>query len=245
VTVQPNTRAQLMCARCGLAFCLLAVFPFVAAGIIPPISESWTAAQVVHHYAAHRDLIRAGLVVGMFLVGLMLPFFGVITTQMPRIEGRNPVLAITQLCAGAASFVFLMIPMVVLLVAALRPDRSPSTTLALNDLGWTLLVIPATSFSVQSLCIGFAVLGDRSERPVFPRWLAHVCFCDAVMLVPAALSCFFTTGPFAWQGLISFYVAAVAVFGSYLALYIALTRAIRQEAPDGTQVALDGARVAA
>jgi len=237
MTISMNTRTQLICARCGLAFCLLALFPFVAAGLIPPVSEHLTAAQVVHHYAAHRTLIRLGLVIGLFLSGLLLPFFGVITVQLRRIERNNPVLAMTQLCAGAVTFMVVLLPLLVLLAAALRPDRAPQTTLALNDLGWILLVVPVTSVIVQALCIGFAVLGDNSEQPVFPRWVAHVCFLDVLLSLPAVLCVFFTTGPFAWQGAVTFYLPAVGVFGNWFVLSLVLPGAIRQESPDRALVA--------
>ena len=56
-----------------------------------------------------------------------------------------------------------------------------------------------------------AVLYDESVRPVFPRWFAFFNFWSALLLIPASMITYFKTGPFAWNGILGFYLG-VAIF---------------------------------
>jgi hypothetical protein len=66
----------------------------------------------------------------------------------------------------------------------------------------------------QAVSFGTAVLGDKSDRPAFPRWLGFYNFWVAFCFLPACILVYFKTGPFAWNGLLSFWLAAT-VFGTY------------------------------
>jgi hypothetical protein len=77
------------------------------------------------------------------------------------------------------------------------------------------------------------VLLDRSQA-VFPRWLGHVSAWCAVALLPAVVLPFYKTGPFAWQGVFQFWLAALLFFGWFAAVSLALIRAVNAEpATDG------------
>src|SRR5207237_981384 len=97
------------------------------------------------------------------------------------------------------------------------------SVMLLNDLAWTALVLPTAPGIVQLVSIGMAVLGDASERPLFPRWLAYLCFWVAMTFVPGNFLLMFKTGPFAWNGLLSFWVAA-AGYGIWLLTMVVMCR---------------------
>lgn len=158
-------------------------------------------------------------------------FTASIAAQMRRMENRTtPVLTYTQLAAGIASMLLFIIPALVWTVAAYRPERSPEITQALNDIGWFFFVMPFVLAFLQNLAIGFAVLGDRKSHPVFPRWLGYFNFWLALLYVPGCLVTFFKSGPFAWNGLLAFWVPA-SVFGSwFLVMSIYVMKAARQQA---------------
>ena len=62
---------------------------------------------------------------------------------------------------------------------------------------------------------------DKSPQPVFPRWFGYANLWVVLLLLPGQMIFFFKTGPFAWNGLIAFYLAFI-VFAAWfpLAFYI-------------------------
>jgi len=59
-------------------------------------------------------------------------------------------------------------------------------------------------------------MDDRAE-PMVPRWLSWATIAGAVTIFFAAGPAFFKSGPFAYHGLLAFYVPVV-IWGAYLAL---------------------------
>jgi hypothetical protein len=68
---------------------------------------------------------------------------------------------------------------------------------------------------VQCLSVTAAIFQDRSERPVFPRWLGYFNAWIAVSFVPGCLLIFFKTGPFSYQGMFVFWVPFLT-FGAWI-----------------------------
>ena len=98
-------------------------------------------------------------------------------------------------------------------VAAFRPDDiSAETTRMLNDVGWYLFLFDVSPFMVWMVAVGLAVLMNRSDRRLFPRWAGFFCFWVALGEAPAVLILFFKTGPFAYDGVIGFWLPTVAFF---------------------------------
>jgi hypothetical protein len=148
---------------------------------------------------------------------------------MMRIEGRRPVLSLLQLAAGVVTWVMLFIPMLIMNVAAFRPDRSPEITMALTDLAWILFVTPIGPFIVQNLAIALAVFSDQNTPPVFPRWVGYANIWVALLFCPAAAAYFFKTGPLAWQGIFAFWLGLVMYTIWAFIMFITLRRAIRTD----------------
>jgi len=154
-----------------------------------------------------------------------------VSAQMKRIESRFAPLSQAQLAAGAVAVLVFTIPVLIFSAAAFRPDRDPAVTEALNDLGWFFFLMNFPSVTVQALVVAVAVFTDRNPDPVFPRWLGYLLVWAAIAFVPGGLLTYFKTGPFAWNGLLAFWLAAVAFFGWFLVMIWATLRAIGR-APD-------------
>lgn len=157
--------------------------------------------------------------------GLICAFVAAITVAIKRMEKSAGVLTYAQLSAGTCGAVFLIVPCLVWTAAAFRPERSAELTLLLNDLGWILLFMPFTTFVVQNIAIGLAVLGDRGEPPVLPRWVGFFNLWVAVLFIPGGLLTFFKTGPFAWSGLFVYWVPLVVFLSWYLVMFVMLRQA--------------------
>jgi hypothetical protein len=205
-----------------------------AAGFFPPHLPTASAAEIAAIYTRDAVGIRFGMIVIMMAGALYMPFTAAVAAQMRRIEhAKTPVLTYTWLGAGIATILLFLTPALIWSVAAFRPDRPAEITQALNDLGWFFFVMPFVLGFTQNLALGFTVIGDKRARPVFPRWLGFFNFWIAVLFVPGCLLTFFKTGPFAWNGLIAFWIPA-AIFGPWFWVVAAyVIKAARQQAIDG------------
>ncbi len=232
-------QAQLVCAWCGPALVVIALGGMTLAGIIPiPPSANATLDETVAFYTHNPNLVRFGLMLASVGVSLIGPLLALITVQMLRMErGRPPILSVLQVISGAVTWVLLMVPMIMLNVAAFRPERSPELTQTLSDLAWILFFTPVAPFLIQNVAIGAAVLGDRNPVPVLPRWVGYGNFWTGLLFVPALLAYFFKSGPFAWQGIFVFYLGT-AVYGAWvLVMSLMLRRAVLAEPADCYDVA--------
>ena len=226
-----NTRIQLLCAWCGVAFAILFTIGFwPLAHFMPPPSPTRGALEVAAMYQAHTNQIRLGLLVMMAASACILPFAAVITAQMKRMEDTPTVLSYLQLVSGGIGVVFFIVPCLLWSIAAFRPERDAELIHLMNDAGWLMFLMPFTTFIVQNFAIGLAILGDKSAQPVFPRWVAYLNFWVAVLFLPGGLLTFFKTGPFAWNGLFAFWVPFVVFFAWYVVMFMMLRKGIIAQA---------------
>ena len=224
---------QRFCAWCGVICVVLFFAAFAIAGFIPPLAPHSSARSIAHFYSTHATRIRIGgcvmLVTGMFYAA----FTGVISAQMRRIPGIHPSAVYVQLCAGAFACLTFLVPAMLFIVAAFRPDRDPAITQTLNDMGWIFVVMPWPPFMVQSYAFAYAIVTDRgadgSYRPRFPRWLGYLNFWCPLIYSPAILLPFFKVGPFDWRGIFVFWIPGTVFTIQFIANTGMLLRAIDSE----------------
>lgn len=226
-----NTKTQLFSAWCGVAFVVLFTLGWwIIAQYVPPMSPTTSAAEVASFYQENTGAIRFGLMLTMISAGLVMPWVGVIAVQMKRIEGEFPVLTYAQLVAGAVGIVIIILPPMIWTTVAFRPDRDPELMLLLNDLGWLIFIMTFSPAFFQNLVIGLAILSDKHETPIFPRWLGYFNIWVAILFIPGGLITFFKAGPFAWDGLLAFWLPLNIFLGWFVVMFLALLKAIKNQA---------------
>jgi hypothetical protein len=82
-------------------------------------------------------------------------------------------------------------------------------------MAWIPFVGLTSTAAVQVACFGIAVLLDKRERPLFPRWLGYYNLWVALMFTPGTFNVFFHNGPLAWNGIIAWYLP-LAVFATWM-----------------------------
>jgi hypothetical protein len=243
---------QRVCAWSGMAAVTLFFVAFVAADFIPPLSPHASALYIAHFYQAHATRIKIGgcvmLLSGMFYAA----FTGVISAQMRRIPGIHPSAVYVQLAAGAFGCLTFLVPAMLFIVTAFRPDRAPTITQTLNDMSWIFLVMPWPPFMTQNYAFAYAIFTDNGKSagaaperpsPLFPRWLAYVNIWAPIIFSPSLLLPFFKIGPFDWRGIFVFWIPATVFVIQFVANVSMLLRAIDREQAE--TLAADGVTTAA
>jgi hypothetical protein len=239
--IATSRRIQKACIWAGPLMGALFVVGFVVAGFFPPPSPNQTAAEVVAMIDQNRTAIRIGIVVCLASCPLLMPFLASFTIQMKRIEGIRPIMAYTQLALGALATIEFVIPYVFMLVSTYRADQDPDITRALYDIGWFFFLGVISTFVLQLVLFGVAVLIDRRPQPIFPRWLGYVNLWLAMAFAPASFLVFFKTGPLAWNGVLVWWVPVFAFLGWFVPNFVCLLRAVDSDdgQPSGRDARLE------
>ena len=229
-----NTKMQLLCLWCGpVAIGLFLLGFWIIAGLVPPPSPDDSAQEIKNFYIDDKDQIRVGLVITMVAGALTGPFVAAICAQMKRVEGQFSPLAYTELGLGMIGILLFIFPTFVMQVAAFRPeDTDADQLLILNDLAWLPFVGIFAPAVFQNIAIGICAFKD-SEEKVFPRWMGYFNIWIALLFVPAALLYFFTTGPFAWDGIFVFWVPLTAFTLWFFVVFWVVRKSILRQAAEG------------
>ncbi|PTL60159.1 hypothetical protein [Paraconexibacter algicola] len=229
-----STRVQLWCAWSGPAFIVLFFSGMLVASLLPPPEPDWTAQRTAEFWRSDPDLKRLGLSLMMASTTFLAPFGVAIFLQLRRIPGAIAP-AYTALAGAAVGMVAVVVPTIMMLSIALRPERDPEITQALTDLAFIPFVVNWPPALVQALGLGVGVLMDRRrEDPVLPRWLGYYALWTGFLFLPGTLLVFFLDGVWAWNGILSFWLVAV-LFGMFqLVVFVQVRAAILRAAATPT-----------
>lgn len=223
---RPNVRTQMLCLWCGPVGMTIWMIAFVLSGFIQPPPPGGTAAEIASLYNANLTGIRVGLFLTMIGATLTAPMVAAISAQMHRIEGRYSPLSYTQLGLGMGGILLFIIPVMNMQAAAFRPDRDPNLLLLASDLGWIPFVGVWTMAALQNVAIGLCAFEDKKAE-VFPRWFGYFNFWTAILYCPGSLLYFFKDGPFAWNGLFSWWLVVVVFLLWFIVTFFVLRKAIQ------------------
>lgn len=232
-----NKMIEKICAWGGMVFAVTFFVGFVLfAKFFPPLSPNDSAERIAEIYADNLTGIRIGLAMCYFGTMFFLAFGGAIAGQTRRIKGVSQTVIIVQIASFAAAMLLLVIPLTTWFAAAFRADTQPAANVQLmNDFGWITFVIGFPPFVAWIVATGIAILSDTSERPVFPRWSGYFSLLMAcIQALPPIMLIFFKTGPFAWNGLFSWYIPLTDFFLWFVVFTVLTLRAIKSS-PDGTE----------
>lgn len=230
-----NKKIQMLCIYCGLVgICLFGVGFWLAAGFIPPLSPADSAQEIKDQYADNANGIRLGLLIVMIAGALTGPWVAAISHQIKRIEKQYglTVLSSTQLGMGMLGVLVFIIPTFMMQAAAFRPNRDADLIMVINDMAWLPFVGIWALLLIQGMAIAIAVFIDKEQR-VFPRWLAYFNVWVVLLYAPTSVVFFFKEGPFAWDGVIVFYLPAVTFFVWYFVMFVMMRKAILGEGDFG------------
>jgi hypothetical protein len=209
-------------------FCAL----WLLMGVIPPIAPTLNAKTVVEFYAEHNTRCRIGGVVAMAAAGFWLAYGAVISAQMVRHESGFPIWSVLQAMASTFGAIIFAIPVLFWYVAAYTVTRNPEITATFNELAYLAFLTPIAAFTLQLLPLIVVCLASNRDGAytAFPRWLAYL----TVFMISAGdlpvLAVLFKTGPFAWNGIVGWWLPLAGFTVWVPAITVLLLRAIRHQA---------------
>ena len=212
----------------AVAIIWIAAF-FLFPGFLPPMSPEWSAQRVATFYADHTSRVRYSMILFNWFCVALIPILMLIVERMRGMAHRTPILRYCVIgVAGAAPIAFLTAT-IFWLLAAFRPHRAPSLTQLYNDLAWITFTCGVPFLVALCLFLAVAIYLDERARPVFAQWVGHFNLLIAVALVPAGFAGLTLTGPFAWNGFLSFWVKNVAIALWLVVMAVVLGQSIRRD----------------
>ena len=206
---------------------LVALWPLTH--YLPPPSPALPTSEVAILYASNSVGIRLASILALFAISFTTLFYGTISAQMRQMEGTVPVWTYVQMLNGLLSLVGFVTLAILWATAAYRPGRSPEIVQAFHDESFLLYAMVAPPACLQLVAIGCAVFGDVNPIPLYPRWVAYFTIWTGILFLPGVFACMFTTGPFAWNGILSFWIPLIA-FGLWLMVMCwAMLQAVKSE----------------
>jgi hypothetical protein len=138
-----------------------------------------------------------------------MPWCSYLSARISQIENGFPTLANLQLIGGALTVMVVSFSACFWAIAAFRPERNPDLIQFSTDTGWLIIDLQYTCTTLQMVAFALAVLSDRKSRdagtPLMPNWACYLTIFCGVSFFPASLTGVLTTGPFAWNGVMSYY----------------------------------------
>ena len=196
----------------------------------PPPRPDVTALQAAAWFDKHELGIQVGFVFLLVIAGGAAFSNGIIGYFMMRMSSGK-MLAYAYIGAmGVGAIPGFQIILVCWLTATFRPDRSPDILYLLYDLGMLSYNGSLGCFTAAYTVVAIAIMYDKNG--IFPKWFAYVTVWQIVTELLASQMWLYHSGAFAWNGLITLYIAIV-IFGLWIVCFLALLRkAARRETAD-------------
>lgn len=208
-------------ALMGAGVCLLA-------RVTPPPRPDVGPAQALAWYDQHALTIRIGLVVLLMIAGGAAISNGLIGYHMKRMTSGS-ALAYGYIGAMAVGAIpGFQLVMLCFLLAIFRPQRDPELVWMFYDLGMLSYNGSLGCFTAAYFALAAAIFYDKNQ--IFPKWFAYVTIWQIVTEVIASQMWLFESGAFAWNGIISFFIA-VAIFSAWLGFLILILRVAGRREP--------------
>jgi len=198
--------------------------------ILPPPTPSMPLELWAQHFHGNPTGMYIGAMLIMFGASLFMVFFGGVFACLKKMEGHSSPLTYGMIMIVPFGFFPLFMMAVFFVEAAFRPGMNPEIIGMLADLSIFLLVIPGLVGLVQYVVSGIIILNDKNEEVIFPRWIGYASIWVGIISLPGAVIPFFKSGPFAWNGIITFWIPAI-IFGMLVTAYTwAMLRAAKHPA---------------
>lgn len=186
----------------------------VMMGFVPGPSPALSADELKQIFLERKGMIQIASVIQIICWSFYATWAIPIILFIRKMERGMPALTYASLVnVGGGWVFFILIPMTWAAISFRIETLDPMIVQIMNDWVWFDWLFTWPSFSIWMFIIAAAILMDRSEVKLYPRWAGWLNIWCGILIFPAALIVFFKKGPFAYDGLISFWFAVFVFFG--------------------------------
>ncbi len=193
-------------------------------GYINPPSPSISAADMLARVQVNQTSMLIGCALCTFFWSFWVTWAAPIIIYIRRME-RAPLLTYASLAnvgGGAAVITTIAVSWTVM---AFRAENA-LVVQAFNDLGFFLFLYTWPPFAIWMWIIAIAILRDINPEPIFPRWVAFYNLWAGLLMAPASLMGLFKAGPFAYNGLLAFWLVAIDFFLWMVVMSVVMFRVV-------------------
>jgi hypothetical protein len=162
-----------------------------------------------------------GVIIGCTLfyvaAGILTPGSIAFGIMLAKIEGRWPMWSLTTAVCGVFISLIVFFNACAWIVSAYRKESGADVSQAFSDWAWFAFLLGWIYLAIEMVATAVVELMDHRPEPMVPRWLTWLTVAGSCTLFFAAGPAFFKSGPFAYHGLLAFYLPVV-IWGAYLAL---------------------------
>jgi hypothetical protein len=199
-------------------------------GFIPGASPALTPEQLKQVFVDRQSEIRLGSLIQCICWSFWPTWCIAVTMFIRRMERGWPALTYASIALQGGGYVFFILIPMTWAVMAFRADTLDASVMqVMNDWVWFDWLFTWPPFSIWMIVIAVAIFYDHNVPTIFPRWVAYLNLWSAFLIVPAGLIVFFKSGPFAYDGMISFWFAVFVFFGWMMVMTVVTYRAIGVE----------------
>jgi hypothetical protein len=165
--------------------------------------------------------------------GFMVPLAVVVAIQISRHEKGKPVWSTAAIAGGAMMSVPLVQPPIFWGVAAVTPTRAPEIAAVMHQLAMLTFVTTDQYYIFMWVAIAvIALIPNSVVHKPFPRWFGYYTAWTALMFETGAVAYLTRTGPFAWNGLLVFWLPTVTFFIWIVVFAVQLFTALAKQSQD-------------
>lgn len=214
---QASIASQKMGLWCTWIFAALTVIGWLGiAHFYAPLPGDVSAETAKQWFTEdHRWGTIIGCTIFYIGAGLLTPGSIQFAIMLSKIEGRYPLWSITAGVCGIFISLIIFFNACAWIVCAYRVETSGDVIQAWYDWSWFAFLLGWIYLAIEMIATAIVEFQDTREVPMIPRWFSWLTLAGAASLITAAGPAFFKSGPFAYNGLLGFYVPMV-VWGTYL-----------------------------
>lgn len=225
-----NRTLERAAAWCGLVYLMLFGMGWlILARFMPPIAPTESAVEVARQFQERHVSLMLASVFMMCSTWPLVAVSALMVLITRKIEGGVGMLTLMMGFTLATYLVMNFYTPFSFSLAAFRPDRAPELVQYASDYGFLQFMGGIPMFvGVWALsAYGILVVSPR-ENPIVPRWFGYFNMWATILYLPELLVFFFKTGPFAWDGLVGFWIPAIIFIVYFLLTPLILVPIVRK-----------------
>jgi len=165
----------------------------------------------------HHPAVIVGLTLFYIAAGFLTPGSVAFGIMLAKIEGRWPVWSYTTAVCGVFISLIVFFNACAWMVSAYRKESEASVLQGFSDWAWFAFLLGWIYLAAEMFATAIVELMDQRPEPMVPRWFSWLTIAGGFTVFFAGGPAFFKSGPFAYHGLLAFYLP-VAIWGGYICL---------------------------